>query len=265
MPTTADRPRRRAALAGIIAALALVACNADGGSTADIIGSTIPSTSVAPAPGLAGARAVVLVGDSLAQQAAPYLQPLLGDRAFVPQFFGGTAPCDWVGKDLAVTADSVVVVSFIGNSSTPCMANGLGGFLHGTALVERYRTDLTALVAQARAGGARVLLVGQPQRAGIDEVQVEIDGVNSIYLSLVDGAAVSFVDAGAAVEDAFGAFTRTLPCLPGEAACGPDGNNTVRSDDGVHFCPGANPTPCDVYSSGAFRFASAIARVINTP
>lgn len=214
-------------------------------------------------PGLASARSVVLVGDSLAQQAAPYLQPMLGDRAFVPQFFGGTAPCDWVGKDLGATADSVVVVSFVGNSSTACMADGLGGFLHGTALVERYRTDLTSLVAQARASGARVLLVGQPHRAGIADAQLEIDGVNAIYLSLVEAGAVSFVDAGAAVEDGFGAFVRTLPCLPGEAACGPDGNNVVRSDDGVHFCPGANPTPCDVYSSGAFRFASAIAGAVN--
>lgn len=237
--------------------------------TATPIDPLAPTTTALPlaqgtAPGLASARTVVLVGDSLAQQAAPYLQPLLGDRAFVPQFFGGTAPCDWLGKDLAATADSVVIVSFTGNSSTPCMANGLGGFLHGQALVERYRTDLAALLAQVRATGARLLLVGQPQRAGIQDVQIEIDGVNAVYLGLVEAGAVSFVDAGAAVEDATGTFTTQLPCLAGEADCGPDGNNIVRSDDGVHFCPGANPTPCDVYSSGAFRFASAIAGAVNT-
>lgn len=272
MPTAADRPPHRArsagrhrrvravALLGLAIAGTLTACSPSPERPSDFLSSTSTPASV---PDLASARAVVLVGDSLAQQAAPYLQPLLGDRAFVPQFFGGTAPCDWLGRDLGATADSVVILSFVGNSSTPCMSDGRGGFLRGTALVERYRTDLTALVAQVQATGARVLLVGQPQRVGVADVQVEVDGLDAVYAELVEVATVSFVDAGAAVEDAFGAFTRTLPCLAGEAACGPDGTNVVRSDDGVHFCPGANPTPCDVYSSGAFRFASAIAGAVN--
>jgi len=72
---------------------------------------------------------------------------------------------------------------------------------------------------------------------------------------------VAFVDAGAAVETPDGSFAATLPCLPGEAECGPDGTNPVRNDDGVHLCPGASG-PCPVYSSGAFRFASAIAAAI---
>lgn len=208
------------------------------------------------------ATSVVFVGDSLAEQSAPYLQPIVGGRAFVPQVFGGTAPCDWLGKDLQATATSVVILSFAGNSGTDCMADGSGGFLRGQALVDKYRTDLTALVAQVRATGAQVLLVGQPQRLGEVDVDAEVAGINQIYNELLQPGAVSFVDAGAAVEGAAGAFTVTLPCLPGEAECGPDGNNVVRSDDGVHFCPGANPKPCNVYSSGAFRFASAIAAAL---
>lgn len=213
-------------------------------------------------PAFTAATSVVFVGDSLAEQAAPFLQPLVGGRTFVPQFFGGTAPCDWLGDDLQATATSVVVISFAGNSGTDCMTDGAGGFLHGQALVDKYRTDLTALVAQVRAGGARVLLVGQPQRRGEADVEIEVAGINQIYNELLQPGAVSFVDAGAAVEDAAGAFTVTLPCLPGEAECGPDGSNVVRSDDGVHFCPGANPKPCNVYSSGAFRFATAIAAAL---
>ena len=76
-------------------------------------------------------------------------------------------------------------------------------------------------------------------------------------------AGVTYVDAGQAVM-ADGAFTWTLPCLPTEPCTGPSGTNVVRAPDGVHFCPTGNTTiegyfaVCDVYSSGAFRFAAAM-------
>ncbi|MEQ1786121.1 MAG: hypothetical protein ABL966_03640, partial [Acidimicrobiales bacterium] len=57
-------------------------------------------------------------------------------------------------------------------------------------------------------------------------------------------------------------FALALPCLPGEVECGTTGRNAVRSDDGVHLCPGTAPTPCPVYSSGAYRFAEAIAAAL---
>jgi hypothetical protein len=61
-----------------------------------------------------------------------------------------------------------------------------------------------------------------------------------------------------------GAYTQTLPCLPAEPCTGPSGTNVVRAPDGVHFCPTGNTTAegyfevCDVYSSGAFRYAVAM-------
>ncbi|MGB8861139.1 MAG: hypothetical protein WCC60_17920 [Ilumatobacteraceae bacterium] len=252
MSLLADHPQRQLRVSRWAVAATLLG---------SVVACAAPRTP-APQPTLASRAStvstVVLVGDSLAEQASPYMQVLLGDRTLVPHVFGGTAPCDWLGKDFAATPADMVVISFIGNSSTACMADGAGGFLHGQALVDKYRTDLFTLVAQVRATGARVLLVGQPRRAGGGEADTEVTGVNLAYTALLQPIAVSWVDAGAAVEDATGAFAQRLPCITGEPECGADGTNVVRSDDGVHFCPGPNPTPCDVYSSGAFRFAATI-------
>jgi hypothetical protein len=207
---------------------------------------------------------VVFVGDSLAEQAGPYLAPLLGTKALVPQFFGGTAPCDWLAKDLQINSGSVVVISFTGDSLSPCMADGAGGQLAGQAVVAKYRTDVEALVSEARSAGARVLLVGQPVHEDPASTEI-VDGVNAIYADLSnDNKSIRFVDAGAAVENPDGTFAHSLPCLAGEAECDPSGNNVVRSDDGLHFCPGSAPAgPCPDYSSGAFRFASAIAAAVD--
>ena len=208
---------------------------------------------------------VVFIGDSLGEQVAPYLQPLVGNRTFVPHVYGGTAPCDWLGKDLSVTPTSIAVITFIGNSGSACMADGAGGFLHGQALVDKYRSDVTGLVAQVRSSGAQVLLVGQPQRMGDASVETEISGLNSLYAGMAEPGAVSFVDAGAAVEDANGAFVLRLPCMPGETQCDADGSIAVRSEDGVHFCSNASTTGCSEYSSGAFRFAATIANALTLP
>ena len=75
---------------------------------------------------------------------------------------------------------------------------------------------------------------------------------------------MTYVNAAAAVESPSGGFTWQLPCLSIEPSCGPNGLNTVRSPDGIHFCPDGIPAtagvtgPCDEYSPGAFRFALAI-------
>ena len=227
-----------------------------------------PSTNSSPTESASsssptGIDRVVLIGDSLGEQVAPYLQLLTGTRSFEAQVFGGTAPCDWLGKDLKVTASSVAVITFIGNSSTTCMADSAGGYLHGQSLVDKYRSDITALVAQARGTGAQVLLVGQPQRVGAD-ADTEVAGINSTLADLVVPGEVSFVDAGASVEDPAGGFALRLPCMPGEAQCDPDGSIQVRSEDGVHFCSGFTATGCAEYSSGAFRFAAALAKAIDS-
>lgn len=214
---------------------------------------------------LKSATNVVLVGDSLATEAAPFLTGLVQSRTLVPNVFPGTAPCDWLDKDLKITSDSVVVVSFIGNSTTACMADGAGGFLAGQAVVEKYETDVATLIEQARAVGAPVLVVGQPVRSDPGPTQDIAAGLDSVYNEFAKADDVQIVDAGAAVENPDGTFAHELPCLDNEMACDVSGNNVVRSDDGVHFCPGSPPDgPCPTYASGAFRFAKAIADAIIT-
>ena len=111
--------------------------------------------------------------------------------------------------------------------------------------------------------GAEVYLVGLPYDEAAS-LNLNIAALNQLYASLAAvNTGVDYVDAGQAVM-AYGAFTWTLPCLPGEPCTGPSGTNVVRSPDGVHFCPSATVTvvdyfaECSVYSSGAFRFASAM-------
>jgi hypothetical protein len=209
------------------------------------------------------ATSVVLVGDSLAEQAAPFLEPLIAPKTLIPQFFGGTAACDWLTHDLGITATSIAVISFTGNSLTPCMSDGAGSYLNGQAAIDRYHAAIIALVAKARFVGARVLLVGQPMHAVFDNDIV--DGLNKIYADLADKEPdVDFVDAGAAVENPDGSFASTLPCQQGEPQCDPSGTNVVRNADGLHFCPGSPPAgPCPGYASGAFRFANAIAQAVS--
>ena len=206
---------------------------------------------------------VVFVGDSLAVETAQFLPTLVEPSTLVPHVFGGTAPCDWLSTDLQLTADSVLVISFIGNSGSPCMADGAGGFLQGQAILDKYRTDVSVLIETARSAEARVLLVGQPHRIDSALSNEVVGGLNTIYTELASVEGIEFVDAGALVENPDGTFAVVLPCLPNEPLCDPSGSNVVRSDDGLHLCPGvAAPPPCQIYSSGAFRFAKAIADAI---
>jgi hypothetical protein len=208
---------------------------------------------------------LVLVGDSLAQEVTPLLQLLVPQLPLTPKFWGGTAPCDWVSTDLEADPTSVVVITFTGNSLTPCMEDGAGGHLDDQALVDRYGDDVGALLDQARRAGARVVLVGQPRRAPSFDDDAEVEGLNDLYRSLAAAHPfVSFVDAGATVETPDGQYTDRLPCTTFDTDCAADGTTVVRGD-GVHFCPDVGKNPCDIWASGAFRFGMAIAGAVNAP
>lgn len=225
--------------------------------------------------------AVGIFGDSLAWEAEPYFRRLIGasgERTLEFLAIGGTAPCDLQAvMDLAARSReiSVAVLAFGGNALTPCMS---GATASTTAKVERYRRDVGAAVATFKANGVPVVLVAPPiSRADYEARNREAEAIGALYTQMVaeDPTWLSFVDAGAAVEGKGGRYTRTLPCLRDEPCLGTLVNgqpsNVVRSPDGVHFCPvrsgdaAGQVDRCPVYSSGAYRYALALAEAALRP
>ncbi len=218
---------------------------------------------------------VGLFGDSLAVQSEPYFNFLVqaGGKAKVTDFsYGGTAACDWISKMeryARTEHPQAVVFEFIGNTSTACMKGCRFGSPTAVAL---YCSAISTAINAFLKSGAHVLLVGTPitqsEWASHDS---KWDALNVAFATLAakHPAQVSYVDAGRAVEGPHQSFVSTLPCLFFEPCTGPTitgvRTNIVRSPDGVHFCPNqvANAVGvvpgCDTYSSGAFRFAAAMA------
>jgi hypothetical protein len=220
---------------------------------------------------------VALFGDSLSWEAQSYYTSLVdatGETALTYDSHGGTAICDWLSRMQEVEAQyhpTVVDIQFSGNALTPCMQ----GYQPSTpAYYEKYRADTQAALDIFVPSGAHVYLVGAPitQSAGPGW-----ERLNKQYADAAqsDPQHVSYVDAGTAVEGPGHTFTKTLSCLPVEPCLGPsvDGvpSNTVRSPDGVHFCPEENGDEsgviggCPVYSSGAYRYADAMVIAMSTP
>jgi hypothetical protein len=134
----------------------------------------------------------------------------------------------------------------------------------------KYKDDTQTAISIFRSIGTKVILVGLPLNASAS-LSLNTSALNKIYQALAaSNIGVTYDDAGQAVM-ANGQFTWTLPCLSYEPCTGPAGTNVVRAPDGVHFCPNGQTTlvagfeECDVYSSGAFRFASAMLAPALTP
>jgi hypothetical protein len=232
------------------------------------------ATSEGQSPGLSPQQPqrIVLFGDSLVSEAGQdfeFLATLAGASVHV-HTFPGTAPCDFFAAMTTEAQDwkpTTAVLAFTGDAFTPCMA---GVQLGTPAYFTKYKDDMQTAISIFRSVGARVVLIGLPADASANLTQ-NASALNQIYQSLATGSpGVSYADAGQAVL-ANGHFTWTLPCLPGEPCTGPNGTNVVRAPDGVHFCPNGKTTlvagfeECDVYSSGALRFASAMVTAALAP
>ena len=191
--------------------------------------------------------------------------------------FGGTAICDWLDQmadDAATLSPGAVVVEFSGNNLTRCMQDAAGRPLTGAAYLERYAADAEAVVATFVPTGAQVVLAGAPiSRSAAEGGDFNGGSLNALYETvgrIHDG--VRYVDAGAAVLDA-GHWTATLPCLPFEPCTGGvnaagQAVNVVRAPRRRRFCPASEGAvrgvtgACPVWSSGAFRYGSALARPV---
>jgi hypothetical protein len=219
---------------------------------------------------------VALFGDSLAWEAQPYYSDLIkkaGDVVHTYDTYGGTAVCDWLQRMREVESQyhpGAVELEFSGNNLTPCMK---GHELYSASYYEKYRADTLAAVEIFAPHGAHVNLIGAP----ITRAQQSTPGWQKLnqqyeHIASSDPRHVTYVDAGSAVESSDRTYTETLPCLPEEPCTGPvvDGvaSNIVRSNDGTHFCPTEQGDQagviggCSVYSSGASRYARAMADAV---
>jgi hypothetical protein len=231
----------------------------------DSIATTAGPDGSGPQLPLSGSLRIALYGDSLVSETAQdfaYLATLAGASVHV-HTYPGTSPCNFFASMMVEAQEwrpTVAMLLFTGDAFTSCM----DGLQLGTpAYFTRYEDDTQAAITIFRSVGSMVVLVGLPADASPTLTQNAL-ALNGIYQSLAEAdPGVSYDDAGQAVM-ATGRFTWALPCLSTEPCTGPDSTNIVRAPDGVHFCPNGETTlvagleECDVYSSGAFRFASAM-------
>ena len=245
---------------------------------ADPVGADLTGRSEAPLPQRPGrTRPVVLLyGDSLAWESQAYfVWDLASAGADVKtRTFGGTAICDFLEQmraDASELEPDAVVIEFSGNALTPCVS-GAAVEQGELDLVDTYRADAETAISIFPA--ARIYLVGSPvSEQAYEDGDAHGGAMDDLYREIAaQDANVRYVDAGAAVLDE-GRWTETLSCLPSEPCAGgtdPLGRavNVVRAPDGVHFCPAAKDArrgvtaTCPVWSSGAYRYGSAMAEPV---
>ena len=220
---------------------------------------------------------VLLYGDSLAWESqTPFAAALTsaGVGQVTTRTFGGTAICDWFAQmraDETALRPDAVVLEFSGNALTPCMRGPDGAPLTGLGYFYKYAADAQAALRIFTPSGALVYFAGAPisHRAELAH-DPTTPALHAIYRNVAASSPLGrYIDAAAVVTD-HGAWTATMPCLGGEPCTGgrdASGTavNVVRAPDGAHFCPGAPAAvrgvtlTCPVWSSGAWRFGTAMA------
>jgi len=221
---------------------------------------------------------IIYYGDSLAAEAAPYLQSQLtqsGRATMVNRTYPGSSPCDWkpaVNLDLSRGMPQAVIIETFGNNISSCQLVGGKRIPSGSAQYwNMYKKDLTLLMNRF-SSKTKIWLVAPP--AAKNDLSGSGSAKSShkrsmMYLMNTLAAARQntwALDAGAAVEGPGGTYSPYLACLPLEACLGSgvwEGLNRVRALDGLHFCPTIISATidqlrhCPVYASGAYRFATA--------
>jgi hypothetical protein len=271
----------RRSLAVLIAVLTLIV---------SLTTATVVETSTAAAASSLGTGAVDAYGDSLLDQVQSELQFQLGLNQIdlTVHAFGGTALCDWIPiiesrVDAGDTA--LVVIEFSGDAFTPCMA----GVSTEAELLAKYQSDLTYIATWLHDRGVPLLVVGQPPAIQPTGGPIVIPttwsvgqipqgyapsapAFNDMYESTVSGFQqqgwnIGYVAADSAVAAPNGNWTYVLPCLSFETAamgCNAQGLIEVRSPNFAHFCPVQGVEPCPVWSSGAWRYATAISSDVSS-
>lgn len=194
--------------------------------------------------------------------------------------YPGSAPCDWIpwlATDLAADRPSIFAIETAGNYTRPCMvdANGVPLVAGSAAYYAKLTADLSTIFQAVTATGARVVFIKAPPmldaawNARVNKISANTTKLaKTLHQVSVSGAARAAVSTS-------GKFTFYKPCLATEtSALGCDGGQIpVRTltglQAGIHFCPDGlgvdSPWPCDMYSSGEYRFGKAIGQVLLKP
>jgi len=201
---------------------------------------------------------VALVGDSLIEQSRDQFIAHAGEQGLTVETaaFGGSAPCDWMEafQGFADAPPAVMIISFAGNDSTPCINPGGGPPRDPRTIADAYAEDLPGIL-DLFAGTRTALYVVVPPPVGEPASEPAAAAIRAMYRDLVaDRPAITLVDPAPALgPDA--RFHRTLPCEAWEAdACGADGTVELRRDDGIHLTP-----------AGGERYARVLLDAIGHP
>ncbi len=196
---------------------------------------------------------VVLAGDSITDQVAPYLEWILSRTATIEhRHLWGTALCDWFSDNrgdlgleyLESWQPHLYIVDHGGNGITPCMADAAGLPLTGEAYTAKYLADTEYVVELALRTGSRVLLVDQPVSRGDYR-----SGTGEIYRSMPvrhPEGLVRFFSTWPALTPG-GQFVQSAPCEATEPGC-VDGRGELREP----------PPNVHLEALGAWRYAVAI-------
>ena len=196
---------------------------------------------------------VVLTGDSITDQVAPYLEWILSRTATIEhRHLWGTATCDWFSENrgdlgleyLESWQPHLYIVDHGGNGITPCMADAAGLPLTGEAYTAKYLADTEYVVELALRTGSRVLLVDQPVSRGDYR-----SGTGEIYRSMPvrhPEGLVRFFSTWPALTPG-GQFVQSAPCEATEPGC-VDGRGELREP----------PPNVHLEALGAWRYAVAI-------
>jgi hypothetical protein len=212
---------------------------------------------------------VQLVGNSVADEAAPCLRTILERRGYAYRGLtsDGAAICDFlptIRSQLTTAArPDIAIIYSLPTSTTPCMQ----GLPDGPKRDAQWARDVERAVHLWLGAGVPVVALVPPV------AQAATSGESPLaarYRAIARrlGSRVRILDAGTFIRDQAGVSQWRMPCVPGgEQGCDAQMSVAVRLviDGGIHMCsdPAWRGGPCPpVFSGGDRRVAAALAASI---
>lgn len=199
---------------------------------------SLTTSGVAPAAAADRPLSVAIIGDSLARGYCRGLRRLLRrDDAYRLECWahpssGLTRPdfFDWsarLSEYLASDRIDLAIVSMGANDAQRMVLDDRILDFEEQAWADAYGARVEDVIAQLDAHGAKVIWVGMPI-ARSDRYARRMARLNEIYISHVEGKAVTFLSLWEATQDETGRYAAALPDASGRT-------RIMRDDDGIHF------------------------------